>query len=331
MKFKDYYEILGVARDASQGDIKKAYRKLARKYHPDVNKTGEAEERFKEIAEAYEVIGDEEKRARYDKLGANWKAGQDFTPPPGWQAQGAEGPQWQFYTSGAGPHSGFHAEDMGGFSDFFSSIFGDMGGFSAQRPRGGHHTGAHSMRGQDHETEIPVTLEEVYHGAKKSFSLQSTEIDGQGRAQRKTKNITVAIPPGATEGTKIRLPGQGGKGAGGGADGHLYMHVHLLPHERFTVNGHNLEMTLPLAPWEAALGTKIPVTLLDGKKAMLNIPAGTPSGAQLRLKRKGLHGRKGKDAGDLLVTTKIVVPKKLTEKERALFEQLARESAFRAR
>jgi len=329
VKYKDYYEILGVPRTAKQDKIKKAYRKKARKCHPDVNKSPKAEDEFKELSEAYEVISDEDKRARYDKLGANWKTGQDFTPPPGWNPASSGGPQWQSTSTAGGPYGGFSPEDLGGFSDFFSAMYGDMGGFSGQgRPRQG---APFSMRGQDHETEIPVTLEELYQGGKKSFSLQSTAIDEQGRVQRKTKNIQVTIPVGATEGTRIRLPGQGGKGTGSGADGHLYMRVHLIPHARFSVNGHNLEMTLPLTPSEAALGAKIPVTLLDGKKVMLTIPAGTSSGGQLRLKRKGLSRKKGKDPGDLLVMTKIVVPKDLSDEDRKLYEQLAQSSTFQAR
>jgi len=328
MKFRDYYEILGVPRTATQKEIKKAYRKLARKYHPDVNKSAESDTKFKELSEAYEVIGDDDKRARYDKLGANWKAGQDFTPPPGWRPSGA-GQQQQYYSSANGSRGGFSSDDMGGFSDFFSSIFGGDGNFSShgsprrQRPS--------ARRGQNHETEIPITLEELYHGVKKSISLQSTDIDEQGQIHRKTKNINVTIPIGAKEGTRIRLPEQGGKGAGGGPAGHLYIRLHLLPHKRFTVDEYNLNMTLSLAPWEAALGAKIPIVMLNGKKIMMTIPAGTSSGTQLRLKRKGLPRKQGKHPGDLLVTTKIVVPKTLSAEERKLYEQLAEKSSSTTR
>jgi curved DNA-binding protein len=329
VKFKDYYKILGVSRSATQDEIKKAYRKLARKYHPDVNKDKDAEDRFKEISEAYEVIGDTEKRKQYDELGANWKSGQDFTPPPGWQPPTGGG-QWHFYTSEGGPGE-FTAGDMGGFSDFFDMLFGGMGGGPRTGGPSRRRTRQWNMRGQDHETEIPVTLEEVYHGAKKNITLQSTDIDQHGQVQRQTRNLNVTIPRGATEGTRIRLPGQGGKGVGDAPSGHLFMRLHIQPHPRFKVSGHNLEMTLPLAPWEAALGAQLPVKMPDGKSAKLTIPSGTQGGTQLRLKGKGLPQAGRKPPGDLIVIVQIAIPRHLNEAERRLFEDLAATSSFKPR
>jgi curved DNA-binding protein len=323
VKYQDYYKILGVSRNASQEDIKKAYRKLARKYHPDVNKTAEAESKFKEIGEAYEVLGDPEKRKRYDELGANWKAGQDFTPPPGY-----ENFRYQYQQ---GPQGGaeFNFSDLGGFSDFFESIFGGFG------QRGGSPFGAReeggpwTQRGEDFEAEITVSLEDLFHRAKKSVTLQAPEVGDRGQVRYTSRTYDVKIPAGATEGSRIRLSGQGGRSQRGGPAGHLYMRIHVAPHPVFKLQGYDLEETLSVSPWEAALGAKIVVPTLDGN-ATLSLPPGTQGGQRFRLRGKGLPDKSGQN-GDLYVTIQIAIPDRLTTRERELFESLARESSFRPR
>lgn len=308
VKFQDYYETLGVNRSSSQDEIQKAYRKLARKYHPDVSKAAGAEDKFKQVTEAYEVLKDPDKRKRYDALGANWKAGQDFQAPPGWE-------NVQFSTGGMGG---------GDFSDFFSQIFGGsfggagMGGF-----RGGPR-GAHTLRrrGEDYEVAIDVTLYEVHTGASRRVDFDVRE--GDGRTER--KSLTVTIPMGVKNGSKIRLAGQGGPGVGGGPEGDLFLRLRIRPDSRFEADGYNLRTTLRLTPWEAALGTEVSVPTLEGPVKM-KVPAGIQSGQSLRLKGKGLNRKPG-DAGDLLVSVQIAVPKELTEREKELFEALAKESAF---
>lgn len=314
-KFHDYYKTLGVERSASQDDIKKAYRKLARKYHPDVNKDPKAGDRFKEVAEAYEVLGDPKKREKYDQLGQNWQGGQDFTPPPGW-----EGMSFDF---GAGPRAGgVPPEGFGGFSDFFSELFG--GGMAGRR-RGGRETW--QARGEDHEAEMTVSLEEAFFGTRKSLRLQSTSMDASGQVHRDTRRYDVTIPPGTEHGARLRLSGQGGPGMGGGPAGDLYLRVNLAPHARFRVVGRDLHMDLPLSPWEAALGARIPVRALGGTLS-LNVAAGTQSGQKLRLKGHGLPKRGRKPVGDLLATVQIRVPAELSSRERKLFNELAEASTF---
>lgn len=322
VQYKDYYSILGVNRSASADEIRKAYRKLARKYHPDVSKSAGTEDKFKEVSEAYEVIGDPEKRKRYDELGMNWKAGQEFTPPPGW---GGQNVHYEFHR---GP-GGATMEDMGGFSDFFEALFGSMGGQGRTRAGGRGEWGA--ARGQDHETPINLTLEEAVHGTKKSFRLEAPEVDERGRVKQTVRSINVKIPPGTTDGSRIRLAGQGGAGAGGGPSGDLYLVVQLLPHDVYQVKDHDLVRNLLITPWEAALGCKIPLTTLEGKQLMLTIPAGTSSGAQLRLRGQGLPSRGAQPPGDLSVTIQIAVPRALSSKERQLFEELAKASTFNPR
>jgi len=305
--YKDYYDLLSVDRSADDKTIKKAYRKLARQYHPDVNKDPDAEEKFKEIGEAYEVLGDPEKREQYDALGQGWSPGQDFSPPPDWEPA----------------HSGAHQYSTAGdFSDFFEQMFGARGGPSY------HDYQAPPMRGADHEAEIEVSLQDAFHGAKRRISLDAVEVDVAGQVQRHRKTLDVSIPAGATEGTRIRLSGQGGAGTDGAPGGDLFLRVRLAPDPRFEVDGKNLETTLAISPWEAALGAKVPLTLLDGKTAMLTIKPGSQSGTQLKLKGKGMPGRGKRKAGDLLARIKIVVPKTTTDKERELFEQLAEASSF---
>jgi curved DNA-binding protein len=319
IQYKDYYEIMGLPRTATQDELRKTYHKLARKYHPDVNKSKDAEARFKEIAEAYEVLGDPGKRKRYDELGSVWHSGQEFRPPPGW-----ENVHFEFHgqPGGRGGPRGFSTEDMGGFSDFFESLFGGggMGGGGMHFEEEDFGGGRHQRRGEDHEAEVAISVEEADRGGKKSIALQATERDGRGRVQRHTKTYEVRIPAGVTDGARIRLAGQGGEGVGGAGD--LYLRVRLAPHDVFKVDGHDVEVVARVAPWTAALGGKVTIPTLGGR-ASLAIPAGTQSGQRVRLRGKGLGGK-----GDLYAVVQIAVPKRLTSKERELFEQLARASSF---
>lgn len=317
VKFQDYYEVLGVSRTASQDEIQKAYRGLARKYHPDVAKTADAEEKFKQISEAYEVLKDPDKRKKYDTLGANWKAGQEFTPPPGWD--------FDFKNFGGGGGGGAGGGGAGSFSDFFESIFGGLGG----RAQGGGRR-QRSAKGQTVEGELRLTLEDVFHGGSKTITLASND---PATGQRQNKNYTVKIPVGVKHGSTIRLAGQGLPGGGGGPAGDLLLKVIIADHPRFrVVEGHDVTSTVPLTPWEAALGTKLAVYTLDGS-VTLTIPPGSQSGQKLRLRGKGLPTRGGKEHGDMFVQLKIVVPKpdEMTKKERKLFEELRDASEFKPR
>lgn len=332
MTFKDYYETLGVPRTASVDDIRKSYRKLARKYHPDVNKSPGAENKFKEAAEAYEVLGDAEKRKKYDQLGANWKTGQQFTPPQGW-----ENVHFEFGGRPGESRGGFDAGDAGAFSDFFEAMFGGrgaqdahfedmeeldgLGGFGRRAGR--------RRRGEDQETAITISLNDAYRGATRSLSLQSVEPDERGRPRRRTRTYEVRIPQGTTDGARIRLAGQGTEGAAGGPAGDLYLQIHIEPHPFFRLHGLDLETDLQISPWEAALGGKVEINTLDGK-ATITIPPGTQSGRKIRLRGKGLRKASG-ECGDLMAVTRIVVPDRLSSRERELFEALGKESRFRAR
>ncbi|MDR0994152.1 MAG: DnaJ domain-containing protein [Verrucomicrobiota bacterium] len=344
MKYLDYYAVLGVARDATPEVIKKAYRKLARQYHPDVNKEPGAEAKFKEINESYEVLSNPEKRKRYDTLGANWKAGQDFTPPPGFGGFGG-GPGGRGGQSG-GIHFDFggNGADAGDFSDFFSAIFGNMGGGGGRSHRGGRRTagGANPFEpfggfgggfggmdesftphGQDFEANFPVTIEDLYNREQKSITLQVPHVEANGSVTHQARTFKVRIPQGATDGTRIRLSGQGEAG------GNLYLNLRILPHPVFQLNGTDLDLTLPLTPWEAVLGAKVRIPTLDGT-ASLTIRAGTQGGARLRLTKKGLPDKHG-DRGDIFVNIRIAIPEHPTAKEKDLFEQLARTSTFQPR
>ena len=309
--YKDYYQILGVEKSADAKEIKKAYRKLAREFHPDVSKDPDAEERFKEIAEAYEVLGDGEKREQYDSVGTGYTAGQEFRPPPGWE-HGA-GTEYEYRTAGD-------------FSDFFEQMFGGRGGPSFRteyrRP---------PMRGADHEAEIEVSLQEAFDGIKRRISLEAAEITPDGQVERHTKTLDVTVPAGSTQGTRIRLKGQGGAGTDGAPSGDLFLRVSIRPDHRFELEGRNLKTHLDIAPWEAALGAQIPLKLMDGKTASLTIKPGARSGTQLRLKARGMPARGRKQAGDLIAELRIVVPSELTEAERELFEKLAETSDFNPR
>jgi curved DNA-binding protein len=306
MKYKDYYAILGVARDASADDIKKSYRKLARKYHPDVSKEKNAEEKFKEVAEAYETLKDPEKRAAYDQLGT-YQPGQDFRPSPDWQHDFSGG-QYSF-------------DDLD-LADLFASLRGG-GGFHRA---GGGRRASMAMPGEDFEVNVRITLEQSYLGTTLDLDLQIPEYDEQGRLRRVPRHFKARIPKGATDGQRLRLPGKGGKGVNGGRDGDLYLNITLAPHRLFRVSGHDLYLDLPLAPWEAVLGATVEIPTLGGP-VRLKIKPDTHAGQQLRLAKRGLpKPREGE--GDLYAIVQIAVPTVVHERERALYEQLAKESAF---
>ena len=346
VKFQDYYETLGVSRGASQEEIQAAYRKLARKYHPDLNKSPDAEERFKQVGEAYEVLRDPEKRKRYDTLGQDWKGGQDFTPPPGWEEifrSGAAGGRARRGARGGAPggqgfevFGDFDFEESpfggGGFSDFFNMLFGQgfARGAAPGGPRGFRGAGpAGPQRGQDHEAEITIPLEEAMQGGRRTISLESVQPDPSGRPQRSTRTFEVSIPAGVTEGRRLRLGGQGGRGPGGLPAGDLYLRVHLAPHPSFRVEGADLETEVPVAPWEAALGGSIEVPIVGGR-AQVRLPPGIQGGQKVRLKGKGLARPEG-GRGDLYALIRVAMPKPLSAREKELFEELARVSPFRPR
>jgi curved DNA-binding protein len=313
VQFRDYYETLGVPKTASNDDIRKAFRKLARKYHPDVNKDkATAEEKFKQLNEAYEVLGDPEKRRKYDELGANWDQPGGFQPPPGW---GAGQPGGGFRRHSGGDGGGVEFEFGGtGFSDFFEQFFGggrEQGGFGGgsfgQRPRG-------AERGSDVEADIMVTLEEAFQGSKRTVSLRRSN-------SNKVENYQVKIPRGVHEGQRIRLAGQGEAGAGGGKSGDLFLRVRLARHPDFTVEGSDLIHEVKIEPWQAALGGNLEVPTLEGS-ARLKLPAGTQPGQRFRLRGHGLPTAAG-TRGDLFVVPQIQIPKKLTEREREIWQQLS--------
>jgi curved DNA-binding protein len=316
--FRDYYQTLGVARTASADEIKSAFRKLARQHHPDVAKDKKAGEiKFKEINEAYEVLGDPDKRKKYDELGEHWN--QQGGPPPGYEDA----------SPGAGGAQEFHFEGTG-FSDFFEQFFGGgrgFGGFSAEGMGGGARRAAGPRHGRDIEGAISVTLEEAMQGAIREISLQSVDPE-TGRT--KTESFKVRIPRGALEGQVIRVPGKGGPGSGGGEAGHLFLRVRLASHPDFRVQGADLYHDLPLAPWEAVLGTTVRVRGLDGELDV-KIPPGLGNGQKLRLRGRGLPRPKSTERGDLYVVAEIEVPKNVGAAERALWEQLAKSSSFQPR
>ena len=298
MQFRDYYEVMGVPRDAQADEIKRAYRKLARKFHPDVSKEPEAEERFKELGEAYEVLKDPEKRAAYDQLGSRWHEGQEFKPPPDWNFHVDTGP------GGA---------DAGAFSEFFESLFG--GATRSHRAQ----RSTFKARGSDRQAQISVSVSDAYKGATRALSLDQIEYDDTGRPTRKTRQLNVKIPPGVTEGQQIRLAGQGDPGFGDGPRGDLFLRVRLLPHETFKVHGKHVTVELPITPWEAALGGTVRVPTLAGR-VDLRIPKGSQSGRQLRLKGKGLPGN---PPGDQHVVLAIVTPPARTAAQEELYRKMA--------
>lgn len=305
MEYKDYYQILGLKRDATAEEVKKAYRRAARKYHPDVSKEPNAEERFKEVQEAYEVLKDEEKRAAYDQLGT-WQAGQEFRPPPDWEKH--------FRQAHFDTHSAFGGED---FSDFFSQIFGGAGGQARPGRR----------RGRDVEATVEIELNDALRGREVKLALTDTDVDAQGRVRRVPNTVTVRIPKGVADGQTLRVPARGGKGSGEAPDGDLYLHIRLKPHPLFRFTGHDLYLEVPITPWEAALGASVDIPTAEGR-ARLKIPEGIRPGQKLRLAGKGLPRRAGESPGDLYAVIQIVVPDKPSDRERELFEELSRASQF---
>ena len=304
MKYKDYYQALGVDRDASADDIKKAYRKLAHKYHPDVSNEANAKEKFQEVGEAYETLKNPEKRAAYDQLGSGYRPGEDIRPPPGWGKEFGEG------------RFSFDEMDL---ADLFASLSGG-------RRSGATRGGKFPIPGQDYEVEAPITLEQAARGTEIDLNLAVPEPDENGFMRRVPRAFKARIAKGASDGQRLRLPAKGGKGLNGGRDGDLYLTIRLLPHPLFRPSGHDLYVDLPLAPWEAVLGAAVEVPTLDGA-VRLAVPAGTRSGQQLRLSRRGLpKPREG--AGDLYAVVQIVLPAELSEHERTLFKQLADGSRF---
>ena len=303
MEFRDYYKDLGVARDATPEEIKKAYRKLARKYHPDVSKEPDAEARMRAVNEAYAVLSDPEKRAAYDQVGQAARAGQEFRPPPDWGAG--------FEFSG-GPFDDLGAEE---FSEFFSSLFG-------RAPRGGAR--ARRMRGGDHHARVMVDLADVYHGATRTITLRGARLDENGRMVSQERTLQVAIPKGVVEGQHIRLAGQGGPGIGGGPPGDLYLEVRFTPDERYRVDGRDVYQTVPVTPWEAALGAEIEVTTPAGA-VNVKVPPGSQTGRKLRLKGMGIPGN---PPGSLYLELRVVLPPANTERARKLYESMAREMPF---
>jgi curved DNA-binding protein len=292
VEFKDYYQTLGVAREASADEIRKAFRKLARKYHPDVSKEADAEARMKEVNEAYAVLSDPEKRAAYDQLGRNYRPGEEFRPPPDWDTG------FEF------SHHDFRGAD---FSDFFAELFGRMGAR-------GH--------GQDHYAKVLLDVEDALLGAARQIALRVPRVDERGRVALETRTLNVKIPAGVREGQLIRLAGQGAGGAG--QPGDLLLEVHFKPHARYRVEGRDLHVDLPVAPWEAALGAVLRVDV-PGAALNVRIPAGAQSGRVLRVRGKGIPAQ---PPGDLLLAIRVVVPPADTDKARALYEQMARDLAF---
>lgn len=311
MEYKDYYKILGVERDASQDDIKRAYRKLARKYHPDVNAgpgLEQAEAKFKELGEAYEVLQDPEKRAAYNQLGANWKEGQAFKPPPDWD----DGFEFQ--------GGGYTQADPEAFSSFFEDLFSRRG---TQGPSMHSERQIHAP-GQDHHAKIVIDLQEAYDGGTRDFTLRAPELDQSGHVVLQQRKVRVTIPKGMTEGQHIRLAGKGTPGIGKGQPGDLYLEVAIKAQPPYRVEGKDVFMDLPVTPWEAALGARVSVAT-PGGKVDLAIPKHAQSGKKLRLKGRGIPG---KHAGNLYAVIKIVIPPTETAKGRELYEQMAREMDF---
>ena len=312
MEFKDYYEIMGLKRDATQDEIKRAYRKLARKYHPDVSKETDAEARFKEVGEAYEVLKDPEKRAAYDQHGAGWKAGQEFRPPPDWN-QGFESPE-RPYTDA----------DAAQFSDFFETLFGR--GFSRVQGRTGTRR-EFNPRGEDTYARVLIDLEDAYHGATRTLAMKQTEWGAEGRAHMKDRTLNVRIPKGVRQGQHIRLARQGGAGIGKGESGDLYLEVAFRPHPFYHVEGKDVFVDLPVAPWEAVLGATIKIPTPDGA-VDIKVPAGSAAGRKLRLKERGIPA---KQPGDLYVVLQIALPPADSEAARNAYRDFEKGFEFNPR
>ena len=313
MEFQDYYKILGLERSANADQIKTAYRRLARKYHPDVSKEPDAEARFKEMQEAYEVLRDPEKRAAYDQLGSEWKSGQQFHPPPDWgsgfefSGRPAGGGRAGRRRAGASAGGGTFAEED--YSDFFSSLFGGGSPFAGATGRAG---------GRDHHARVDITLEEAYRGTSRTLELKRPEVKPDGTVELHSHTVRVTIPAGVTEGQLVRLAGQGEPATGGGSAGDLYLEVHILPDRSFTLENRDVTLTFPVAPWEAALGASVTVPTLGGAVEM-RIPPGAQSGQKLRLRGRGLPGQ---PPGDQYLQLKVVLPRADSAEAKAIYEQM---------
>jgi curved DNA-binding protein len=307
MDYKDYYKILGLEQSATQDEIKTAFRKLARKFHPDVSKEAGAEARFKEVSEAYEVLGDAEKRAAYDQLGKEWKAGQEFRPPPDWD-EGFE-------------FSGASFERAGEFSDFFESLFG---GLRRRREAPMRGEAVFRARGEDRHARVVIDLNDAFTGATRAVSLHVPEVDGTGHVSFRERVLNVQIPKGVTEGQHIRLKGQGSPGIGGAPAGDLYLEVSFKPDPLYRAVGRDLHLDLPVAPWEAALGASVRTPTPTGP-IMLKIPAGSAQGRHLRIRGRGIPAN---EPGDLYAVLKIVLPPADTDEAKRVYEEMARQLPF---
>jgi curved DNA-binding protein len=305
MKFKDYYETLGITRTATSDEIKKAYKKLAHQFHPDVSKDPAGEDKFKEIGEAYATLKDKEKRTAYDELGRH-SSGEDFRPPPNWAGSQA---------------------NQGGQAYSFDDV--DLADLFASFSKGNRHSQQQAITGQDYEMTTQISLEDAYVGTMVDLSFSVPEYNNQGQLKQVLHTFKARIPKGVTNGQKMLLRGKGGKGANGGKDGNLYLNISFLPHKLFRVANHDLLIDLPLSPWEAALGTTVKVPTLDGA-VNLKVPAGAKSGQKLRISKRGLP-KHNQEYGDLFAVTQIVVPSPLNDKEIELFKQLADTSTFNPR
>ena len=312
MDFKNYYQILDVARDATLEEIKRSYKKLARKYHPDVSKEADAEIRFKEVGEAYAVLKEPDKRAAYDQLGNDWQSGQDFNPPPDWDAG--------FEFTGERTAGASQAD----FSDFFESLFGQ--GFGSQHS-GGQYRTANKARGEDHHAKVLIDLEDAYKGATRSIVLHSPALDKQGRMVNKQRTLNVKIPKGVKQGQRIRLCGQGTPSLGSGPAGDLYLELAFNTHAIYRVEQHDVYLDLPVTPWEAALGATIKVPT-PGGPVDLKIAPSTKNGQKLRLKARGIPA---KTPGDLYVVAQIVLPPADTDAAKAIYIKMQEELAFNPR
>ena len=304
MQFKDYYKTLGVDKEATQDQIKQAYRRLARKYHPDVSQEADAEERFKAVGEANEVLKDPEKRAAYDQLGSQWQAGQEFKPPPDWDA-GFE----------------YSGDDESAFSDFFDSLFGQARSGGRGAPYG------FDGRGRDHHAKVVIDLEDAYTGAPRQITLQAPYVDGAGHIRTRERTLNVRIPKGVVQGQHIRLAGQGDPGTDSATAGDLFLEVQFRPHGLYRVQGRDVHIDVPVAPWELALGAQVKVPTPAGK-VEVTVPASSQSGDKLRLAGRGIPGKK---SGDLYVVLRVIFPQADSEKGRQIYQDMKKEMYFNPR